>query len=113
MVVAPKFSDTLTLFQPGGAADSAPPSQKLHQKFPRGYISVSIGVFQEFLMSNSGEFSLNHNHNYTRFVTIIIKTVFSHLKSVPLVASGDLFRNQLKVKKRLSSCRGLVSCGVI
>ena len=36
--VAPKFLDTRTLFQPG-RADSAPPSQRLHQKFPRGYIS--------------------------------------------------------------------------
>ena len=34
--VAPTFSDTLTLFQPGWA-DSAP---TLHQKFPHGYISV-------------------------------------------------------------------------
>ena len=39
-VVAPKFSDTLTLFQPGGA-DSAPTSQRLHQKIPHGYISGS------------------------------------------------------------------------
>ena len=38
---APKFSDTFTLFQPGGA-DSAPPSQKLHQIFPRGYISAGM-----------------------------------------------------------------------
>ena len=38
--VAPNLSDTLTLFQPGGS-DSAPQSQRLHQKFPRGYISKS------------------------------------------------------------------------
>ena len=36
--VAPKFSDTLTLFQPGWA-DSTPTSQRLHQNFPHGYIS--------------------------------------------------------------------------
>ena len=36
--VAPKFSYTLNLFQPG-LADSAPTSQRLHQKFPHGYIS--------------------------------------------------------------------------
>ena len=35
----PKFSDTLTLFQPGGA-DSAPTSQRLHQKIIWDYISV-------------------------------------------------------------------------
>ena len=38
-VVAPKFSDALTLYQPGGGADSALPSQRSHHKFPRGYIS--------------------------------------------------------------------------
>ena len=37
--VAPKFSDALTLFQPGGA-DSALPLQRSHHKFPRGYVSV-------------------------------------------------------------------------
>ena len=36
--VAPNFSDTLTLFQPGGG-DSAPTLQRLHQKFPHDYIS--------------------------------------------------------------------------
>ena len=36
--VAPKFSDTLTLFQPGGI-DSTPSSLRLHQKCPCGYIS--------------------------------------------------------------------------
>ena len=36
--VAPKFSDTLTLFQPGGA-DSAPTSQRSHQKIACDYIS--------------------------------------------------------------------------
>ena len=36
--VAPKFSDALTLFQPGGA-DSALPFQRSHHKFPRGYVS--------------------------------------------------------------------------
>ena len=39
-VVAPKFSDTLTLFHQRGWADSAPPLQRLHQKFPHGYISA-------------------------------------------------------------------------
>jgi hypothetical protein len=43
---APKFSDILTLFQPGGA-DSAPTSQRLHQKLPRGYISVFNKYFQD------------------------------------------------------------------
>ena len=38
--VAPKFSDALTLFQPGGGADSAPTSQRSHHKFPHGYISA-------------------------------------------------------------------------
>ena len=37
--VATKFSDALTLFQPGGA-DSALPLQRSHHKFPRGYVSV-------------------------------------------------------------------------
>ena len=37
-VVAPKFSDALTLFQPGGA-DSALPLQRSHHKFPHGYVS--------------------------------------------------------------------------
>ena len=36
--VAPKFSDALTLFQPGGA-DSALPLQRSHHKFPHGYVS--------------------------------------------------------------------------
>ena len=38
--VAPKFSDVLTLFQPGGA-DSAPPLKRSHHKFPHGYVSGS------------------------------------------------------------------------
>ena len=38
-MVAPKFSVTFTLFQPEGT-DSAPPLQRLHQNFPRGYISA-------------------------------------------------------------------------
>ena len=42
--VAPKFSDALTLFQPGGAY-SALPFQRLHHKFPRGYVSVTNYVF--------------------------------------------------------------------
>ena len=37
--VAPKFSDALTLFQPGGA-DSALPLQRSHHKFPHGYVSA-------------------------------------------------------------------------
>ena len=50
--VAPKFSDTLTLFQPE-RADFAPLLQRSHQKFPHGYISglhnlknSSVAVFQ-------------------------------------------------------------------
>ena len=40
-VVAPKFSNTLTLFQPRGA-DSAPTWQRLHQNIPSSYISESF-----------------------------------------------------------------------
>ena len=36
--VASKFSDALTIFQPGGA-DSALPLQRSHHTFPRGYVS--------------------------------------------------------------------------
>ena len=41
--VAPKFSDALTLFQPGGA-DSALPLQRSHHKFPRDYVSGSYSI---------------------------------------------------------------------
>ena len=40
-VIAPKFSDTITLFQPGGA-DSTPASQRLHQKFPWLHLCLRI-----------------------------------------------------------------------
>ena len=56
IAVAPKFSDSLTLFQPGGT-DSAPPLQRLHQKFPLGYISAlfvkySTDTFGQFMKQN-------------------------------------------------------------
>ena len=44
--VAPKFSDTLTLFQPGGA-DSTPTLQRLDQKYPHGYISAILMCYQK------------------------------------------------------------------
>ena len=44
--VAPKFSDTLTLFQPGGA-DSAPTSQRSHQKIACDYISAIYKLYEE------------------------------------------------------------------
>ena len=36
--VAPKFSDTLTLSQPGGGGRFCPPSQRANLNFPRGYV---------------------------------------------------------------------------
>ena len=36
--VAPKFSDTLTLFQPGGGGRFCPPSQRSNVNFPRDYV---------------------------------------------------------------------------
>ena len=47
--VAPKFSDALTLFKPGGA-DSAHTSQRSHQKIPRGYISAVICSYSNYLV---------------------------------------------------------------
>ena len=48
--VAPKFSDALTLFQPGGA-DSALPLQRSHHKFPRGYVSA-LGHQPSFMVNH-------------------------------------------------------------
>ena len=59
-MVAPKFSDTLTLFQPGGGADSAPPSQKSHQKFSRGYISDIIKLKSGYTYKLKSIQYLNH-----------------------------------------------------
>ena len=39
--VAPKFSDTLTLFQPGGGR-FCPPLARSHLDFPRGYVPVFV-----------------------------------------------------------------------
>jgi hypothetical protein len=36
--VAPKFSDTLTLYPPGGGGRFCPPSQRSHLNFPCGYV---------------------------------------------------------------------------
>ena len=47
--VAPKFSDTLTQFQPGGT-DSAQTSQRSYQNFPHGYIYDIYG----YLVFKSG-----------------------------------------------------------
>ena len=57
--VAPKFSDTLTLFQPGGT-NSAKPSHRLHPKFPRGYISGTKRP--KYLPSSYFFFSTPQNH---------------------------------------------------
>jgi hypothetical protein len=41
---------------------------------------------------------------------IRIEFVFSRFKSIPLGASGEIFRNQTKGEKSLFTLRGLVSC---
>ena len=45
--VAPKFSDALTLFQPGGRF--YPSSQRLNQTFPRDYIVLSHPDFENLM----------------------------------------------------------------
>ena len=44
--VAPKFSDTLTLFQTGGGR-LCPPLARSHLKFPRGYVPGVSAVLVE------------------------------------------------------------------
>jgi hypothetical protein len=41
---------------------------------------------------------------------IRIEFIFSRFKSIPLGASGEIFRNQTKGEKSLFTLRGLVSC---
>ena len=43
-VVAPKFSDTLTLSQPGGGGRFCPPSQRSHLNFPHSYVPVTYYI---------------------------------------------------------------------
>jgi hypothetical protein len=45
-----------------------------------------------------------------RFVMIRTEFVFSHFKSIPLGASGEVCRNQTKREKASITSGGLVSC---
>ena len=76
--VAPKFSDTLALFQPGGT-ESAQTLQRLHQKSPHSYISDSSD------MNNPDEL-LNPRRLY-----------YSPIFSVVIFTSGD--QSELRLRK--------------
>jgi hypothetical protein len=61
-------------------------------------------ILTAYLLNNSHFKSLSQetSNQQIRFVMIRIEFVFSHFKSIPLGASGEVFRNQTKGEKASS-----------